>query len=258
MIDSAGRISNAIALPWTPIRIDKLPALCYHYFQRNTVSQTFAGGAVTELPDYYAILGVPPTASRDEIRAAYRRLARRHHPDVNPRDKGNVAANEFMRQLNAAYEVLNTPRRRAAYDRQRWVQAPYRSSQAWSPSPDDTARGPQTGGSRWRPPKARRQVYDQPMPGWLKSLLAVEERLKTRLEPFSALIGVIGPVLALAALLIFGFLAYEQIQADPKAVRFLDRIISAGGGVWALCGVLGVTFLVFFGVWFAIWRAFKD
>jgi hypothetical protein len=219
---------------------------------------------VTELPDYYAILGVPATASYDEIRAAYRRLALHHHPDVNPPGKDDAVANEFMRQLNKAYEVLNTPRRRAAYDRQRWArasspqqEAPYRPGRAWSPAPDDAGRGPQTGGGRWRPSKARRQVYDQPMPGWLESYLAVAEHLKMRLEPFSTLIGVIGPVLVLAVLLILGFWAYEEVQADPKAMGFLNCIIGAAGGIWVLFGVLGVMFLFFLIVWLAMWRAFK-
>lgn len=220
---------------------------------------------MNDLPDCYAILGVPPTASRDEIRAAYRRLALRHHPDVNPPDEDEVAANEFMRQLNAAYEVLNAPRRRAAYDRQRWAQAPpprpeapHRPGRAWSPPPDDAGRGTRTGGSRWRPSKPRRVVYDQPLPGWLESFIAIEEHLKMRLEPFSILIGVMGPVLALAALLILGFWAYEEIHADPNAMGFLNRVIGAVGGIWALFGVLGIVFLVFLVTWFAMWRAFSE
>jgi uncharacterized membrane protein len=95
------------------------------------------------------------------------------------------------------------------------------------------------------------------MPGWLESFLAVVEHLKMRLEPFSALIGVIGPVLALAALLILGFWAYEEIQADPKAMGFLNCIIGAAGGIWVLFGVLGVVVLFFLIVWLAMWRAFK-
>lgn len=219
---------------------------------------------MNDLPDYYAILGVPPTASRGEIRTAYRLLARRHHPDVNPPSEDDVAANEFMRQLNKAYEVLSDPRRRAAYDRQRWSQAPpprqetsYRPGQAESPPPDDAGWGSQTGGARWRPSKARRMVYDRPMPGWLESFLAVEEHLKMRLEPFSTLIGIVGPVLALAALLILGFLVYEGIRSDPNAVGFLNCVIGAMGGIWVLFGVLAVVFLVFFVAWFAMWRAFK-
>ena len=88
--------------------------------------------------------------------------------------------------------------------------------------------------------------------------MVIEEHLKMRLEPFSTLIGVMGPVLALATLLILGFWAYEEIHADPNAMGFLNRVIGAVGGIWALFGVLGVVFLVFLVTWFAMWRAFSE
>ena len=218
---------------------------------------------MAEFPDYYAILGVLPAASRGEVRAAYRRLARRHHPDVNPPDEDDVAANKFMRQLNDAYEVLNDPRRRAAYDRQRWAQAPtsraetpYRSGPTWSP-PGDAGWASQTSGGRWREPKARRVVYEQPMPGWIKSLLVIGQHLKMRFEPFWTIIGVMVPVLIAAVLLVLGFLAYEGVVADPDAVGFLNCIVGAAGGIWVVIGVLGVLFMFFLVAWFAVWRTLK-
>jgi DnaJ-class molecular chaperone len=63
--------------------------------------------------DYYDILGVPRTASEDDIKTAYRKLARKHHPDVNPADK---SAEEKFKELNEAYEVLSDPDKRKRYD----------------------------------------------------------------------------------------------------------------------------------------------
>ena len=62
--------------------------------------------------DHYRVLGIPPHATAPEIRRAYRRLARRHHPDHNPRPDGA----ERFRALAEAYAVLNDPARRAGYD----------------------------------------------------------------------------------------------------------------------------------------------
>ncbi len=65
--------------------------------------------------EYYAILQVDPLAEPEVIEAAYRRLSRKHHPDVS--DAPDAARR--MRELNEAYEVLSDPARRAAFDRRR-------------------------------------------------------------------------------------------------------------------------------------------
>jgi len=64
--------------------------------------------------DYYQILGVNKNASEKEIKQAYRRLARKHHPDLNSGDK---SAETKFKEINAAYEVLSNPEKRKKYDK---------------------------------------------------------------------------------------------------------------------------------------------
>lgn len=64
--------------------------------------------------DPYEVLGVDRSATQEEIKSAFRRLAAQHHPDRNPGDDG---AHQRFKDLNAAYQVLSDPQKRAAYDR---------------------------------------------------------------------------------------------------------------------------------------------
>ncbi len=77
--------------------------------------------ATTDFKDYYAILGVSKTASPDEIKQAFRKLARKYHPDVNPNNK---QAEARFKEINEAYEVLSDPDKRKKYDQfgQYWKQ----------------------------------------------------------------------------------------------------------------------------------------
>jgi curved DNA-binding protein len=71
--------------------------------------------------DYYQILGVPKTASEKDIKNAYRKLARKYHPDLNPND---TESNKKFQQLNEANEVLSDPEKRKKYDQygENWQQ----------------------------------------------------------------------------------------------------------------------------------------
>src|SRR6202035_2392284 len=69
--------------------------------------------ATTTKKDYYEILGVKKSASAEDIRKAFRKLARKYHPDVNPGDK---SAEEKFKALSEANEVLSDPKKRKIYD----------------------------------------------------------------------------------------------------------------------------------------------
>lgn len=66
-----------------------------------------------QVKDYYNILGVDKTASREQIKSAYKKLARKYHPDLNPNDKH---AEEKFKEISAAYAVLSDPERRKRFD----------------------------------------------------------------------------------------------------------------------------------------------
>ena len=66
--------------------------------------------------DYYETLGVPKDASADDIKKAFRKLARKYHPDLNP---GNKTSEQKFKEINLAYEVLSDPEKKSQYDQAR-------------------------------------------------------------------------------------------------------------------------------------------
>src|SRR5579862_4494376 len=69
---------------------------------------------ISLVADPYTVLGVKKDASQDDIQKAYRRLAKKLHPDLNP---GNKAAEEQFKEVSVAYDLLSDPEKRARFDR---------------------------------------------------------------------------------------------------------------------------------------------
>jgi len=82
-----------------------------------------------EYRDYYKILGMARTATADEIKKAYRRLARKFHPDVSK----EANAEQKFKEVQEAYEVLKDPEKRAAYDQ---LGSEWKSGEQFRPPPD--------------------------------------------------------------------------------------------------------------------------
>src|ERR1700692_953214 len=95
-----------------------------------------------EYRDYYKILGLARTATADEIKKVYRRLARKFHPDVS---KEKNAEDKF-KEVQEAYEVLRDADKRAAYDQ---LGRDFRNGQQFRPPPDWSQRFGQPGGQRF-------------------------------------------------------------------------------------------------------------
>lgn len=100
-----------------------------------------------EYKDYYKVLGVDRQASEDQIKRAYRDLAKKYHPDKNPGDK---AAEEKFKSINEAYEVLKDPKKRQRYDQlgdsySNWQQGGHQGNFNWE---DWFSQSPGAGGQR--------------------------------------------------------------------------------------------------------------
>ncbi len=99
----------------------------------------------TAAKDYYRTLGIKRTATPDEVRKAYRRLARKLHPDVNP---GNKAAEDRFKDVQEAYDILSDAKKREFFDRAGFYsdQAFQHGAEAYAGGGEPAGRGPQPGG----------------------------------------------------------------------------------------------------------------
>ena len=125
-----------------------------------------------EFRDYYKILGVERSATADQIKTAYRRLARKFHPDVSKEPNAEAR----FKEMQEAYEVLKDPQKRAAYDE---LGSDWKSGQQFRPPPD-FGQGFEFSGwtvARPRPrPRARGRPGRRPRAGGFQRLLLLAVR----------------------------------------------------------------------------------
>lgn len=143
-----------------------------------------------QFKDYYETLGVPRTADEKTIRAAYRKLARQHHPDLNPGDKN---AEERFKEINEANEVLTDADKRKLYDRfgedwQRYRDAGFTGDEQFTP-PGAGPSGPRPGGATFDPNDFSRWYTSQGEDGGNYTFYSTDEGDDAHSDFFETLFG---------------------------------------------------------------------
>ncbi|MEA5453131.1 J domain-containing protein [Sinomonas sp. JGH33] len=206
----------------------------------------------SRLPSHYEVLGVPVTASPQEVKAAYRRAARVHHPDHG----GDPA--EF-RRVTLAYEVLSDPKRREAYDHSYFMSSPQRETAGtpWSPgaggTDDGGAQPPSSGhhgdnrrffterrtpGSRaQRNPAGEPAVYEPPYAAGMVPLVPQQTAARREHgEPRRR--GVFGAAARIEREQRTAALIRRQILSEIPSARLVNGLHSPAGGAYVAHAVL--------------------
>jgi curved DNA-binding protein CbpA len=155
--------------------------------------------------DPYAVLGIPRDASDQQVQRAYRRLAKRYHPDLHP----DAQTSQQMRRVNQAWETLSSPGGRARYDAEsalprsassgHWS-APARRSAPSSPPPQAWSTAWASPSTARSYPRAAARPYDDAGPGWLSVMSTVALGLLVFVAVFSGILPV--PLLGIVLLVV--------------------------------------------------------
>jgi curved DNA-binding protein CbpA len=151
-------------------------------------------------PDPYAVLGIPRDASGQQVQRAYRRLAKRYHPDLHP----DAQTSQQMRRINRAWETLSRPASRARYDAESALPSSTRFEHWAAPvrHPAPAGPPPQTSHTAWTSPSTPRghprtaaRPYDDTGPGRLAMTGSVVVGLLLVVAVFSGILP--SPLLAI-------------------------------------------------------------
>jgi ATPases with chaperone activity, ATP-binding subunit len=179
-----------------------------------------------EFKDYYKTLGVERTASEEEIKRAYRKLARKYHPDVSKEPD----AAERMKEVNEAYEVLRDPEKRATYDR---LGSGFQAGQEFHPPPDWEAgfefRGSPFAGAKYR------GEFEERLKAVLAEIKAAEGAIILFIDELHTLVGagaaegaqdaanMLKPMLARGELRCIGATTLDEYRKYIEKDRALER-----------------------------------